>query len=180
MVSRVWELETTESPDGRGWVSPGTAASAGSARAADEAFRKAELRLRLLLLGDGALNPPLLRGELPRQRVTNEIKRLRAAFDELLEVERTSRGEVADAARALERELTEKATSHAEAQRARDRAPLLTPAEAAAVLGMSASSVYRAIRTGAITAATPPGEPIRVASTEVLRLLEARPRADDA
>jgi len=124
----------------------------------------------LLLFGDGALTPPLLRGELPRQRVTNEVKHLRAAFDELLEVERTSRSEVADAAKALERELTERAAAQAEAQ----RAPLFTPAETARVLGMSSSAVYRAIRQGTITAATPPGAPIRVASTEVLRVLEAR------
>jgi excisionase family DNA binding protein len=128
----------------------------------------------LLLFGDGALTPPLLRGELPRQRVTNEVKHLRAAFDELLEVERTSRSEVADAAKALERELTERATAQAEAQRATQRAPLFTPAETARVLGMSSSAVYRAIRQGTITAATPPGAPIRVASTEVLRVLEAR------
>ena len=124
----------------------------------------------MLLFGDGALTPPLLRGELPRQRVTNEVKHLRAAFDELLEVERTSRSEVADAAKALERELTERAVAQAEAQ----RAPLFTPAETARALGMSSSAVYRAIRQGTITAATPPGAPIRVASTEVLRVLEAR------
>jgi hypothetical protein len=171
---RVWELETTESPDSGSWVSPDTAGSRSSARDIDEAFRKAEFRLRLLLFGDGALTPPLLRGELPRQRVTNEVKHLRAAFDELLELERTSRGEVADAAKALERELTERATAQAEAQRATQRAPLFTPAETGRVLGMSSSSVYRAIRQGTITAATPPGAPIRVASTEVLRLLEAR------
>jgi excisionase family DNA binding protein len=128
----------------------------------------------LLLFGDGALTPPLVRGELPRQRVTNEVKHLRAAFDELLEVERTSRSEVADAAKALERELTERAAAQAEAQRVTQRAPLFTPAETAKVLGMSSSAVYRAIRQGTITAATPPRAPIRVASTEVLRVLEAR------
>ena len=127
----------------------------------------------MLLFGDGALTPPLLRGELPRQRVKNEVRHLRAAFDELLEVERTSRSEVADAAKALERELTQRAAAQAEAQRETHRAALLTPAETARVLGMSSSSVYRAIRQGTITVATPPGAPIRVASTEVLRLLEA-------
>ena len=106
--------------------------------------------------------------------MTNEVKHLRAAFDELLEVERTTRSEVADAAKALERELTERARAQAEAQRATQRAPLFTPAETARVLGMSSSAVYRAIRQGTITAATPPGAPIRVASIEVLRLLEAR------
>ena len=171
---RVWELETTESPDSGGRVSSDTAGSKSSARDIDEAFRKAEFRLRLLLFGDGELTPPLLRGELPRQRVKNEVKHLRAAFDELLEVERTSRSEVADAAKALERELTQRAAAQAEAQRETHRAALLTPAETARVLGMSSSTVYRAIRQGTITVATPPGAPIRVASTEVLRLLEAR------
>jgi excisionase family DNA binding protein len=131
----------------------------------------------LLLFGDGALTPPLVKGELQRQRVTSEMKHLRAAFDRLVERERASRSEVADAARALESELTEQATRHAEAQREAESSPLVTPAEAAKVLGMSSSAVYRAIRNGTIEAATPVGAPIRVSSAEVLRLLAER-RAD--
>jgi len=144
-----------------------------SAQDVVEDFRKADLRLRLLLFGDGAVTPPLVKGEVPRQRVTSEIKHLRAAFDRLVERERASRSEVADAARALESELTQRATLQAAAARA-ERAPLVTPVEAAKVLGMSSSSVYRAIRNGTLEAATPVGVPVRVSSAEVLRLLAER------
>ena len=144
-----------------------------SAQDVVEDFRKADLRLRLLLFGDGAVTPPLVKGEVPRQRVTSEIKHLRAAFDRLAERERASRSEVADAARALESELTQRATLQAAAARA-ERAPLVTPVEAAKVLGMSSSSVYRAIRNGTLEAATPVGVPVRVSSAEVLRLLAER------
>lgn len=147
--------------------------SAVSAQDVVEDFRKADLRLRLLLFGDGAVTPPLVKGEVPRQRVTSEIKHLRAAFDRLVERERASRSEVADAARALESELTQRATLQAAAARA-EGAPLVTPVEAAKVLGMSSSSVYRAIRNGTLEAATPVGVPVRVSSAEVLRLLAER------
>ena len=133
----------------------------------------------MLLFGDGALTPPLVKGELQRQRVTSEMKHLRAAFDRLVERERASRGEVADAARALESELTERAARHAEARRESERSPLVTPVEAARVLGMSSSALYRAIRNGTIEAATPVGAPIRVSSAEVLRLLAERRASRD-
>ena len=145
-----------------------------SAQDVVEDFRKADLRLRLLLFGDGAVTPPLVKGEVPRQRVTSEIKHLRAAFDRLVERERASRSEVADAARALESELTQRAAVQAAAERKAERPPLVTPAEAAKVLGMSSSSVYRAIRNGTLEAATPVGAPVRVSSAEVLRLLAER------
>jgi excisionase family DNA binding protein len=121
----------------------------------------------------------LVKGELQRQRVTSEMKHLRAAFDRLVERERASRSEVADAARALESELTERAARHAEARRQSERSPLVTPAEAAKVLGMSSSAVYRAIRNGTIEAVTPVGAPIRVSSAEVLRLLAERRASRD-
>ena len=145
-----------------------------SAQDVVEDFRKADLRLRLLLFGDGAVTPPLVKGEVPRQRVTSEIKHLRAAFDRLVERERASRSEVADAARALESELTQRAAVQAAAERKAERPPLVTPAEAAKVLGISSSSVYRAIRSGTLEAATPVGVPVRVSSAEVLRLLAER------
>ena len=126
--------------------------SAVSAQDVVEDFRKADLRLRLLLFGDGAVTPPLVKGEVPRQRVTSEIKHLRAAFDRLVERERASRSEVADAARALESELTQRAAVQAAAERKAERPPLVTPAEAA----------------------TPVGVPVRVSSAEVLRLLAER------
>ncbi len=59
-----------------------------------ETYRRAELRLRLLLLGDGSDVPPLVKGETPRQRVSSEIKHLRAAFDALLQTELESHTEL--------------------------------------------------------------------------------------
>jgi predicted DNA-binding transcriptional regulator AlpA len=154
-------------------VATGTEGGSGAARDIAEAYRKSELRLRLLLLGD-ADTPPLVKGDMPRQRVTSEIKHLRAAFDQLLEAERRSRAEIAEAAKALNSELAERASSRAEAQRASEASPLMRPAEAAKLLGMSTASLYRAINRGEIRRATPEGTPIKVASTEILRLLAAR------
>ncbi len=138
-----------------------------------EAYRKADLRLRLLLFGDGSDTPPLVRGEAPRQRVTNEIRHLRDAFDALLESESEAHAETAAAASTLEQELLQIAslrvgTGHS--------APtFVTPAEAAALLGVSPSSIYRAIRRGDIDAVRSTGPkrgPIRIPESELRRLLE--------
>ena len=117
-----------------------------------EAYRKAELRLRLLLFGDGADTPPLIKGDTPRQRVTIELKHLRNAFDALLDRERVSRAEIAEAASALENEVLMIAALRAEEHLAAEASRLLTPAEAAEMLGVSPSSVYRAVRSGQIQA----------------------------
>ena len=140
-----------------------------------EAYRKADLRLRLLLFGDGSDTPPLVRGESSRQRVTNEIRHLRDAFDALLESEREARMEIAEAASALEKELRTIVSLRAGTD-GKDTSPkLLTPAEAAALLGFSPSSNYRAVRRGDIEAVRPTGTkhgPIRIPERELHRLLD--------
>ena len=140
-----------------------------------EAYRKADLRLRLLLLGDGADIPPLVRGEASRQRVTNEIRHLREAFEALLESESEARTEIAETASTLEQELRKIASVRAGTDREHATPRLLTPAEAADLLGISPSSIYRAIRRGDIDAVRPTGTkhgPIRISATELHRLLE--------
>ena len=140
-----------------------------------DAYRKAELRLRLLLFGDGAETPPLVKGEVPRQRVTTAIKHLRNAFDALLEQEHLSRAEVAEAAIALENELASIASLRAEAQRVSETS-LMTAAEAAAMLGVSPSSLYRTIRRGDIATTRRTGTAggvIRIPRAEILRLLDS-------
>jgi len=138
-----------------------------------EGYRKAELRLRLLLFGDGADLPPLVKGEIPRQRVLNEIRHLRTAFQELLEREHVSRDEIAAAARALERDLSTIASLRAEVRAASVPPALLTVAEAAEILGTSTSSVYRALKRGSLEAATQAGQPTRISQAEVLRYRES-------
>jgi excisionase family DNA binding protein len=141
-----------------------------------ETYRKADLRLRLLLFGDGSDTPPLVRGEAPRQRVTNEIRHLRDAFDALLLSESEARTEVAEAASTLEKELRQIASLRAGTDHS---APtFVTPAEAAALLGVSPSSIYRAIRRGDIDAVRSTGRkrgPIRIPESEFRRLLESGP-----
>ena len=143
-----------------------------------EAYRKADLRLRLLLFGDGSDTPPLVRGESPRQRVTNEIRHLRDAFDALLESESEARMEIAEAASTMEKELRTIASLRAGTDRKHATPKLVTPAEAAALLGVSPSSIYRAIRRGDIDAVRPVGTkhgPIRIPERELHRLLEPGP-----
>jgi excisionase family DNA binding protein len=152
-------------------VSPPSAAAE-----AVEAYRKTELRLRLLLFGDGAETPPLVKGEGPRQRVTAEIRHLREAFDALSEAQAESHARVAEAASAMEQELSRRA-SVTTRPAATAEPDLLTAAEAAATLGMSASAVYRAIRRGDLEATRPTGTdrgPIRIPRAAVLSFLAAR------
>jgi excisionase family DNA binding protein len=140
-----------------------------------EAYRKADLRLRLLLFGDGSDTPPLVRGESSRQRVTNEIRHLRDAFDALLESEREARMEIAEAASALEKELRTIASLRGGADGKHATPKLVTPAEAAALLGVSRSSIYRAVRRGDIDVVRPTGTkhgPIRIPERELRRLLD--------
>jgi excisionase family DNA binding protein len=148
-----------------------------------EAYRKADLRLRLLLFGDGSDTPPLVRGEAPRQRVTNEIRHLRDAFDALLESESEARMEIAKAASALEKELRTIASLRAGTDRKHATPKFVTPAEAAALLGVSQSSIYRAVRRGDIGAVRPTGTkqgPIRIPERELHRLLDSGPAERDS
>jgi hypothetical protein len=79
---------------------------------AREAFRSTELRLRLLLLGDGSETPGYVKGEDPRRRVSAELRHLREAFDAL--GEEASRATTATAHVAdLERELLRVAAERA-------------------------------------------------------------------
>jgi excisionase family DNA binding protein len=149
-----------------------------SSAAAAESYRRADLRLRLLLFGDGADVAPFVKGELPRQLVANEIRHLRDAFEALLERESEARREIGEAASALESELRRTASIRARTDRAARESALLTPAEAAERLHVSPSSVYRAIRRGDIRASRAGGSkpgPIRIPETEVQRLLESEP-----
>jgi excisionase family DNA binding protein len=146
-----------------------------------EAYRRADLRLRLLLLGDGADIPPLVRGEESRQRVTNEIRHLRDAFEALLESESEARTGIAEAASTLENELRTVASLRAGAHRSDATPTLVTPAEAADLLGVSSSSIYRAFRRGDIDAVRPTGTKrgaIRIPETELHRLLESTGQSD--
>ncbi len=136
-----------------------------------ETFRKAELRLRALLLGDGTETIGLAHRDDQRTRVITNLKQMRAAFDSLAaEHEHAAHAEEAEARVAqLEEDLLELASERAQ------RTPpdaLVTPAEAAHELGMSTSSLYRAVRRGEIGAVRPAGRPMRIPASEVRRLAE--------
>jgi excisionase family DNA binding protein len=124
-----------------------------SARDAIEAQRKVVLRLRLLLLGDGSETPGLVRGEDSRVRVSAELRHLRDASDALLEGDER-RAEAESRVAHLEEELLRIASLVSRAQQEEPTATpaLLTPAECARVLGVSVSSIYRAVRNGKIRA----------------------------
>lgn len=124
-----------------------------SARDAIEAHRKVILRLRLLLLGDGSETPGLVRGEDSRVRVSTELRHLRDASDALLEGDER-RAEAESRVAHLEEELLRIASLVSRPQQAEPPAipVLLTPAECARVLGVSVSSIYRAVRNGRIRA----------------------------
>lgn len=70
-----------------------------------EMYKKADLRLRSLLLGDGLYEAGIVKGDEARTQVVRELARLRAAFDALRE--REKRQVAAEKARAadLEEEL---------------------------------------------------------------------------
>ena len=122
-----------------------------------ETYRKADLRLRQLLLGDGVATTGLVRGEEFRLRVTAELRRMRDAFNAtVLEGTEgraeTVEGRVAD----LEEELQRIASFRSRTQQMWPDAEipaLVTPAEAAQALRMSVGSIYRAVRDGEIRAA---------------------------
>jgi excisionase family DNA binding protein len=148
----------------------------GSASDLAEAYRKADLRLRLLLFGDGVDTPGLVKGEEPRQRVTLEIRHLRDAFNGLLDVESEGRAKSAEGALAMEEELRSLAAVRSRGDRAGGAPALLTVAEAADRLRVSTSTLYRAIRKGDVQATRPTGGkrgPLRISQAELHRLLGA-------
>jgi excisionase family DNA binding protein len=149
---------------------------------AREAFRATELRLRLLLLGDGSETPGFVKGEDPRRQIAAELRHLRQAFDALGEEASramTATAQVAD----LERELLRVAARRATAPQPSPEPVLLTPAECAQTLHVSVATVYRAVRRGEIRAVKPTGRKrgaLRIPASELERLLEppAQIRAD--
>ena len=152
-----------------------------SAVDAREAFRTTELRLRLLLLGDGSETPGYVKGEDPRRRISAELRHLREAFAALGEEANratTATAQVADLERELLRVAAERATPTPQPSPDPD---LLTPAECAQVLRVSVATVYRAVRRGEIRAVKPTGRKrgaLRIAASELDRLLEAQTRDD--
>jgi excisionase family DNA binding protein len=149
-----------------------------------EAYRKADHRLCLMLIGDGIGTPGLLKGEELRRRVTAELRHMRYAFNASVgESEEPPRAENAEARVAeLEEELRRIASVRSRMQQPPTEAPaLLTPAEAAQALRISASALYKAIRNGDIKAVRLTGTKrgtIRVPASELHGLLEDVPLQD--
>ena len=142
------------------------------------AFRGTELRLRLLLLGDGSLTPGFVRGEEPRRVVAAELRRLREAFDALGEEASRAR-DATERAAGLEQELLRIAAERAAASQEEEPDTFLTPAECAQALHVSVGTVYRAVRRGDIRAVRPTGEKrgaLRIPASEVETLAELRAR----
>lgn len=119
-----------------------------------EEYRRAELRLRLLLLGDGMDSAGLVKGEESRGHVTTQLRHMREAISSALEAERG--GPSADTGEASLEEALRRRVSAASASAQvgePDAIPsLLTPAESAQALGVSVGSIYKAIRDGEIRA----------------------------
>ena len=145
-----------------------------------ETYRRADQRLRLLLLGDGVATAGLVKGEEQRRQVTAEFRRMRTALDAVLEREESRPNEAGSGAVGLEEELQSIASlsSSTSMQHMRtDSVPrLVTPAEAAEALRMSVSSIHRAVRNGDIRAVrlTEKRGGLRIPSSEVQRLFDAR------
>ena len=146
-----------------------------------ERYRRADLRLRLFLFGDGSEKPGVIKGDESKQRISAELRHMRDAFAESIEHDDEPRVEHAEGRVAeLEEELRRIAAARAQPQPRREPVPLLTAAEAAHALGVSASSVYRAVRRGDVRAVRPTGRSgrtMRIPKAEVDRLLALSPRS---
>jgi hypothetical protein len=140
-----------------------------------EAFRIAEQRLVRLLLGDGMIEPGVVKGEEARTRTTTALRRMREAFAESLE-EGVARAEAAEMrATELQEELFQVAARAAAPSPERDA--LLTPAEVAEELDVSVASVYRAVKRNEIAVLRRAHErrgTLRIPASEVGRLRESR------
>ena len=134
-----------------------------------ETYRRAEMRLRMLLFGDESTTPGIVRGgEEVRLRVRAELRRMRHAVDDLAAQEEAVAAK--PAAVGLAEELRGAAAARAEGS---DPA-LLRPAEAARALGISVSAIYRAVRVGDVRAVRLPGKKrggMRIPASEVDRLI---------
>jgi excisionase family DNA binding protein len=134
----------------------------------DESYRRADLRLRILLFGDESDSPGVIRGEEARLRARAELRRMRQAVDELVSAE----AEVT-AAKPLAVDLAEELRRVASARAEGDDSALLRPAEAALALGVSVSTIYRAVRVGDMRAVRLAGKQrggMRIPASEVDRL----------
>jgi excisionase family DNA binding protein len=143
-----------------------------------ESYRRADQRLRLLLLGDGVATAGNVKGEEQRQQVIAELRRMRTALDAVLEREESRAKDGGSGAVSLEEELQSIASRRSSTYNLRtDSVPrLVTPAEAAEALRMSVSSIHRAVRNGEIRAVrlTEKRGGLRIPSSEVQRLFDAR------
>ena len=149
---------------------------------ARETYRKADLRLRLLLLGDGTDTAGWVRGEEHRQHVVAELRRMRDAFSAAALESKEGKAEKVEArVTGLEEELQRIASRRSRTERTwTDAIPaLVTPAEAAQTLRVSVSSIYRAVRKGEICAVRLTDKrrgALRIPASELERLLGATRR----
>ena len=140
-----------------------------------EGYRRAEQRLRLLLLGDGLSEVGVVKGEEARLRVTTALRHMREAFAAAVEHD-TGRVEAARArANELQDELLRLASQAATPNR--ESEAVLTATEVAQELGVSVTAVYRAVKRNEIAAfRIGNGErgALRIPASEVGRLRERR------
>lgn len=140
-----------------------------------ETYRRAEQRLRLLLLGDGLSQPGVVKGEEARMRVTTALRQMRESFAEALD-EGAGRAEAAEArVTELQDELLRLASRAVAKTTEPD--PLLRPSDVARELHVSVDAVYRAVKRNEIAALrTGRGErkALRIPASEVDRLRQSR------
>lgn len=146
---------------------------------AEESYRKADLRIRQLLLGDGSATTGLVRGEEFRLRVTAELRRMRDAFNTVVLENEGGRAETAESRVAdLEEELLRIASFRSRVLQIWPDAEipaLVTPSEAAHAVRMSVGTIYRAVRNGQIRAVRLTDRrrgALRIPTSELRRLLD--------
>ncbi len=144
-----------------------------------ESYRKADLRIRQLLLGDGSATPGVVKGEEFRLRVIAELRRMRDAFNAAVLESEEGRTEPAESLVAdLEQELVRIAAFRSRVRQIWPDAEiptLVTPAEAAETVGMSVGSIYRAVRNGQISAVRLTDRrrgALRIPTSELRKLLD--------
>lgn len=134
-----------------------------------ESFRRTEQRLRRLLLGDGMIEPGVVKGEEARAQVTAGLRQLRDTFMRSLAANGPAEPTAARAP-VLPDDLRDRAAHAGDRKNVHIGAEiLLTPAEAAGELGVSASSVYRAIKSGRIDAVRLRDGTLRIPASELDR-----------
>ena len=150
---------------------------------AAESYRKADLRMRQMLLGDGSATPGVVKGEEFRLRVTAELRRMRDAFNAVVLENEGGRAETAESRIAdLEEELLRIASFRTRVLQMWPDAEipaLLTPAEAAHAARVSVGTIYRAVRNGQIRAVRLTDRrrgALRIPTSELRRLLDGARR----